>query len=421
SINSGVSFHSSGYPSVSIESLDLDQVHENIVEMTGPGYIVPPGTRVNTFTYGNTVGDTENGQIYGPSSATRYRPDVVAPGGHLPAVPAPDYKDRPLSDFVNVKDQNTNGGVHILGDNTKDEADALQSVLNYARDNGKIAYFPFGVYRVERTLTIPLGLEIIGEAWSTISGQGQAFKDPDSPTPVVRVGEAGDVGVNRISDMRFTVGERSAGAVLVEINAAGNQPGDVGIWNSAITVGGFKGAADIANNCYDVNNQCKAAHTGLHLTASSSAYVENTWVWVADHQVEDGGGINIAAKNGVRVDATKGTWLYGLGSEHWWLYSLGLINAKNVAIALLQAETNYDQGQWAPGNRQAPAPWTASAQDGDPTFATCKSAACRVGYAMYLTGGSDIFLYGEGGYKFYAGDDGRSEGDVNNQSELSLQ
>ncbi|KAI5288229.1 hypothetical protein KEM54_005374 [Ascosphaera aggregata] len=419
SINSGVTFHSATSPSVTIESLDLDRKNANIVEMTQQRFILPPGTRVNTFTYGNTVGNAENGQIYGPSSASIGRPGVVAPGGHLPMVNAPDYKDKSMSDFVNVKDKNSNGGTEILGDNTKDEADNLQKVLNYAKDTGKIAYFPFGVYRVEKTLNIPVGLEIIGEAWSTISGQGNAFKDENKPTPVVKVGNNGDKGVVKISDMHFTVGERVPGAIIVEVNAAGNQPGDVGIWNSMITVGGFKGADDITNNCKDVNNVCKAAYNGLYLTTSSSVYVENTWVWVADHMTEGDGGSNIAGKAGVRVESTQGTWLYGLGSEHWWFYSLGLVNAKNVAVALLQAETNYDQGIRAPDNRQAPTPWTPNTKEGDPTFSTCASAACRVGYAAWITGGSDIFLYGEGGYKFGDGSDDRAAGDVNNQKYMN--
>ncbi|KAI5304728.1 hypothetical protein KEM56_006052 [Ascosphaera pollenicola] len=404
SINSGVTFQSNGYPSVMIESLDLDKANQDIVQLTAHSYTLPPGTRVNTWSYGNTA---PGSPIFREDTTTRARPVQVAPGGHLPLAPAPDYKDKSVSDFVNVKDKNSNGGVEILGDNTKDEADALQKVLNYAKDNGKIAYFPFGVYRVEKTLDIPVGLEVVGEVWSTISGQGDAFKNADQPAPVVRVGKANDVGIAKISDMHFTVGEICPGAIIVQVNAAGNNPADVGIWNSMITVGGTKGAEDIGTNCNDVNNECKAAYNGLHLSSSSSAYVENTWVWVADHQSEnyqDGSknNVRIAGKAGVRVEATKGTWLYGLGSEHWWFYSLGLINSQNVAIALLQAETNYDQGEGAGGNTQAPNPWTANTAEGDPTFSTCKSDTCRVGYAAWITGGSDIFLYGEGGYKFDA-------------------
>lgn len=418
--NSGVTFSSDQYPSVMIESLDLDEKRSNIVEMSGNSYVLGPRTRVNTWSYGNTAGGNDPKHIYRVDTTSRARSEQVAPNGRLPLVSAPDYKDKSVTDFINVKEKEWNGGFEILGDNTRDESDNLQKVLNFAKNNGKIAYFPFGVYRVEKTLSIPVGLEIVGEAWATISGQGDAFKDENNPIPIVTIGNENDVGIMRISDMRFTVGEVCPGAIVVQINAAGQKPGDVGIWNSLITVGGLKGARDIANTCTHSNKQCKAAYNGLHLSASSSAYIENTWVWVADHQAEPDGasGIRIAAKAGVRVQATKGTWLYGLGSEHFWFYSLGLVDAQNVAVALLQAETNYDQGIKAPQNRQAPNPWTANQADGDPTFSTCKNAACRVGYAAWITGGSDIFLYGEGGYKFMDGTPQRDDGDANSQSKF---
>ena len=69
------------------------------------------------------------------------------------------------------------------------------------------------------------------------------------------------------------------------------------------------------------------------------------WNWVADHITEENsGGNNIAAKGGALIEATKGIWLHGLGSEHWWLYQLNFHKASNVVVTLLQSETNYDQG-----------------------------------------------------------------------------
>ncbi|KAG8408972.1 hypothetical protein J3458_019979 [Metarhizium acridum] len=100
--------------------------------------------------------------------------------------------------------------------------------------------------------------------------------------------------------------DRLPGAILTQVNMAGNAAGDVAIWNSMITFGGTAGSDGINKNCYDNNDERKGALLGLHLSRSSSAYVENTWVWVADHNSEGGGAL---------VQATKGTWLHALGSK----------------------------------------------------------------------------------------------------------
>ncbi len=119
--------------------------------------------------------------------------------------------------------------------------------------------------------------------------------------------------------------------------------------------------------------QCKGAFLGLHFAPTSSAYVENVWNWVADHITEDfSGGSNIAAKGGALVESTRGTWLHGLGSEHWWLYQLNLRKANNVMISLLQSETNYDQETTPSRSRRRRGPPTL------PTGATLTSPGAPV-------------------------------------------
>jgi glucan 1,3-beta-glucosidase len=134
-------------------------------------------------------------------------------------------------------------------------------------------YFPYGVYVVLSTLFIPPGSRIVGEAWPVISGAGNNFKDPNNPVPVVKVGNANDVGVAHISDMRFTVAEPLAGAKIMEWNMAGAANGDVGIWNSIVNIGGMRDST-VTSSCGS-QTACQAAHTGVHLTASSSVYVQN--------------------------------------------------------------------------------------------------------------------------------------------------
>ena len=401
SINSGVTLRTTTWPSYLIENLSKDTLHTDVVQ--GPGtFTLPAQSYVAQLSYGNTVG---RNPIYGDVSSTINRPAALAPGGRYPAIPAPNYASSPVSDFLNVKDPAQNGGRHVLGDNTVDESATLNAILALAASTNKIAYFPFGKYRVDSTLVVPPGSRIVGEAWATITGHGAYFQDAQNPKPVVQVGTPGSVGRAQIQDMRFTVGDVLPGAIIVQFHMAGNAPGDVAIWNSLITVGGTRGASPLTNACRDPANQCKAAFLGLHLAKTSSVYVENVWNWVADHVAEDfDGGSSFAAGRGALVEANKGTWLHGLGSEHWWLYQLNLHKAENVLVTLLQSETNYDQGDNNP--MVVPAPWTVDeAGWGDPTFAWCDvgDKRCRMGPANYITGGKEIHTYASASWAFFSG------------------
>lgn len=57
---------------------------------------------------------------------------------------------------------------------------------------------------VRKTITIPPGARIVGEAWSVIAGEGPAFQDMHNPRVVVRVGNKGSRGIIQISDILFT-------------------------------------------------------------------------------------------------------------------------------------------------------------------------------------------------------------------------
>ncbi|RYP90995.1 hypothetical protein DL770_002911 [Monosporascus sp. CRB-9-2] len=414
SVNSGVTLRTTVYPSILIDNLTKDTDSDVVVvpERT----VLGARSHVDTFTYGNTVG---RDPVYGETTSSVPRPASLAPGGNFPAIPAPSYAGNTVDDFINVKDPAQNGGHEVLGDNTRDESAVLNQILRYAAESGKIAYFPFGLYRVDDTLFVPAGSRIIGEAWATITGNGESFKDSSNPKPVVKIGNPGDVGVAQISDMRFTVSDVLPGAIIVQYHMAGNSPGDVALWNSIIvrlallsplftsfTVGGTRGAEALTDACRDAANECRGAFIGLHLAKTSSAYIENVWNWVADHITEDfDGGSRIAAKGGTLVEAAAGgTWLHALGSEHYWLYQLNLRGARGVFVSLLQSETNYDQGDNV--EQTPPAPWVPDVAGwGDPDFSWCSAAdtRCRMGFSNYIQGGSDIYHYGSASWAFFSG------------------
>jgi hypothetical protein len=57
-----------------------------------------------------------------------------------------------------------------------------------------------------------------------------------------------------------------------------------------VRVGGAKGSDLDLAKCPKltgtVNPNCKAASLLMHLTPGSTAYLENSWIWVADHDLE---------------------------------------------------------------------------------------------------------------------------------------
>ncbi|KHN97236.1 endoglucanase [Metarhizium album ARSEF 1941] len=396
SINSGDFFTSRvDFPNFMLENISKDTTNSNMVTVGG-SVKVGGVTSLGTYIYGNTRGANPIYQS-DPTPKPVSRPAALAPGGRYPVINAPQYAERTASDVVNLKDMKQNGGFNLHGDGSADDTAALQGALNTAASQGKIAYLPFGIYRVTSTVTVPPGTELYGEAWSTISASGSAFSSESSPRPVVQVGSSpGQRGTARIQDVRFTVNEALPGAILLRINMAGDRPGDVAVLNSLNTIGG---TCDTSVSCSSEAN-CRAAYLGLHLAAGSSAYVDNFWSWVADHASDDSNkGIRTAVKGGVLIEATAGTWITGLGSEHNWLYQLSLHNAANVFVSLFQSETNYNQGSHGaplPGR-----PFNATASD--PDFSWCGGGddVCRMGLAQYYVGrNSGIYHYAAGSWNF---------------------
>ncbi|KAK4931428.1 hypothetical protein LTR49_002129 [Elasticomyces elasticus] len=308
--------------------------------------------------------------------------------------PQPQYANLPVSAFVSVKD------CGARSDGQTDDTEALQAVL-LTNANCKVTYFPHGVYLVTKTLYVPPGSRIVGEVWSTISASGSFFNDSSSPQPMFQVGKPGEVGTAEITDMLFTVADVLSGTILVQVNMKGANQGDVSFHNSHYRVGG---AADSRTEtaCQTESEPCPAAFLLTHLTESSSTYIENAWLWAADHDLDGTYNQQIGTGRGMLVEATAGTWLVGTGSEHHTLYAYQFNNAQNVFAALLQVETPY----WQPTPR-APAPWTPNATWSDPTFDGCDAdvSQCYMQWALRIIGADTekLALYGQGFWVFFNG------------------
>ncbi|KAK7183131.1 hypothetical protein DPSP01_012154 [Paraphaeosphaeria sporulosa] len=384
-----------------IQNLKHDTNNPIAVKSSGQVVLAAQST-VTTWVWGNaSPGQYQTGVTY-PNSRPQ---NLLDASGKFFMKDAPTFAGYANDQIVNVK----NAGFDVKGDGRTDDSAALNAILLQNAANCKITYFPYGVYVVLSTLFIPPGSRIVGEAWPVISGAGDKFRDANTPVPVVKIGNANDVGVAQISDMRFTVAEPLAGAKIMEWNMAGTSNGDVGIWNSIVNIGGMRDST-VSAQCQS-QNPCQAAHTGMHLTSTSSVYVQNVWVWTADHDEDQtSGNLIISTGRGILVEATKATWLVGTGSEHHWLYGYNFNNAQNVYAGLLQVESPYMQGRGA--IQVAPAPWTA--RNGDPDFSWCAGGDgyCRSSVGVNVQNSQNINLYSSSTWAFF---DGPWDGNYGNQ------
>lgn len=128
-----------------------------------------------------------------------------------------------MDQVINIKSV---PGYPVYGDGVTDDTANINAILSqYA--GCKIIYFPAGTYIVTNTIFVPAGSRIFGDAYaSAISAVGSNFWNPDAPTTMVQVGNAGDVGVAQISDMMFTVADVLQGCKLVrrKYSGAGESP-----------------------------------------------------------------------------------------------------------------------------------------------------------------------------------------------------
>ena len=356
---------------------------------------VTPGNawiRGNTYSANSAAASRATGQLI---KAPRPPALVNSTTSAYPAIPPPTYANYPLSSIVNVKSVSSHP---VSGDGVADDTASLQAILNEAAADGKVVYFPHGIYLLTDTLVIPPNSRLVGEAWSQLSASGAKFADAKKPRAMIQVGDKGSKGVAQLSDFIFTVADILPGTVLVEVNMSGAQAGDVGFWNCHFLIGGAKGSKVRGTVCAKAEN-CLAARLSLHLTEGSSSYWENVWSWVADHDLDDAAGGNVypGAAGGFLVEAKGGTWILGMGvgklrvCEGWWrekyaeangytehhvLYQVNINKAENVFIGLQEGESAYWQGK---GNTVlAPAPWKDLLLESDPDFSWCGASDALV-------------------------------------------
>ncbi|KAJ7720935.1 exo-beta-1,3-glucanase [Mycena metata] len=344
----------------------------------------------NIYTGSNGTATYTQGYIAAPVKAAA----LLDSAGNIFGRTHPQYADYAVSQFVSVRDHGA------TGDGVTDDTAALKEIFA-AFAGCKIIFFDAGTYIVTSTLTIPAGTQIVGEAWSVIAGKGSAFQDMDHPRPVVRVGAPGSSGVVEITDIIFSTIGPAGGAIVVEWNVKQTTQGGAGMWDSHIRLGGAAGTNLQAANCPSDGSggtaACLAAFAALHLTSESTAYLEGTWVWLADHDLDEPGGgqdmVSIYSGRGILSESAGPVWMIGTASEHHVLYQYNLANAKSHYMGLIQTETPYFQP-----NPVAPAPFTVNKAFKDPAFWSDVSQA----WGLWVKSSENILVFGAALYSFYS-------------------
>ncbi|KAJ5961287.1 Exo-1-3-beta-D-glucanase [Penicillium vulpinum] len=329
---------------------------------------------------------------------TASKPAGLLNGGAIFERSKPLYEDLPASSFISVK------SAGAKGDGTTDDTAAIQKIFDSYKD-GQVIYFDHGAYVITSTIKVPKDIKITGEIWPMLMAHGEKFANQAKPVPVFQVGQRGETGSVEMSDLIITTKGPAPGAILMEWNVAGSSQGSAGMWDVHFRIGGAAGTELQSDTCPKTpkeettpKKECMAAFMLLHITRTASAYLENTWFWTADHELDlkDHNQINVYTGRGVLIESQNPVWLWGTSSEHHQLYNYQVSTAKNVFMGLIQSETPYYQS-----NPNSLTPFTPQRFWNDPEFWNCKTNSCRKAWGLRVLRSSEVFVYGAGLYSFF--------------------
>ncbi|KAI2603198.1 glycoside hydrolase family 55 protein [Hypoxylon fragiforme] len=333
------------------------------------------------------------------------RPAALVANGKFYERSKPSYSNLAASSFASVR----TGGAK--GDGTTDDTAALQKVITAAAAAGLVVYFDAGTYKVTKTLLIPAGSKIVGEGYPVIMSSGSFFTNINLPQVVVQIGNAGDSGTVEWSDMIVSTQGAQAGAILIRWNLASPAGSPSGMWDVHTRIGGTTGSNLSLANCpstpssTSINSNCISGYMSMHVSKSAARlYMENVWLWVADHDVDDKSltQIKVYAGRGLLVESTVGTlWLVGTSIEHHVRYQYQFSKTQNIFAGQIQTETPYHQPN--PGARQ---PFPLNTTIDDPNFdIPCPQGSspstCSEAWGLRLSGSQNVLIYGAGLYSFF--------------------
>lgn len=300
------------------------------------------------------------------------------------------------------------------GDGKTDDTTALQRAILTAAATGKIIFIDAGTYLITKTLYIPHGSKLVGETYPVLMSSGKFFANIKSPQPVIQVGLPGEVGSVEWSDCIVSTRGAQAGAILIEWNLASPSGSPSGMWDVHTRIGGFAGTNLQAAQCpttptvatppAPLNPNCIAAFMSMHVTKPATGlYMENNWLWTADHDLDDPANANtqitVYTGRGLYVESARGVlWLVGTAAEHHALYQYQLADTRSLFLGYAQTETPYYQP-----NPDAPSPFPPVAAYNDPTFPYHGASGVNNAdaYGLRILRSTDVLAYSVGLYSFF--------------------
>ncbi|KAH7139188.1 exo-beta 1,3 glucanase-like protein [Dendryphion nanum] len=309
------------------------------------------------------------------------------------AVSKPQYEALPASNFVSAR------SAGARGDGNTDDTDAIQRAINRIVSENKVLFFDHGVYKITKTLYVPPGARMVGEAFSVIMASGNTWNSNTNPVPVIQIGKPGERGSIQWSDMIVATQGATPGAVVIQYNLDTTRGS--GLWDVHTRIGGAKGTNLQIAQCpiYTTKNECMAAHTNVHITKSGNgAYFENNWFWTADHDLDDWNStrVSIYTGRGMLVEASN-VMLWASGVEHHALYQYQFANAKNIFAGFIQTETPY----YMPNPDAKTQPYPLSQTLNDPDYnSACPAGICSA-FGLRILNSQGIHIYGAGLYSFF--------------------
>ena len=260
------------------------------------------------------------GKTRGSIAPSKRPADLLDAQGKYYERSKPQYGSVPLSQFLSART------LGCRGDGKTDDTQALNAALLKAKNEGKILFLDAGYYKVTDTIYVPPGSKIVGEALaSVILSAGEGFNNMDAPKAVVKVAQPGEQGRVELSDLFVSTQGQQRGAILIEYNLATYDSEPAGLWDVHTRIGGFTGSNLQVPQCektpgtkitmQNLAQQCIAAYMSMHVTKfGTGLYLENNWLWTADHDLDDARNNNtqltIYAGRGLHIESQRGqVWL----------------------------------------------------------------------------------------------------------------
>jgi hypothetical protein len=76
----------------------------------------------------------------------------------------------------------------------------------------------------------------------------------------------------------------------------------------------------------------------FHMTPTGSGYIENMWLWTADHDIDDANmtQTSVYVARGMLIESVNPLWLYGTASEHATFYQYEFYQVSNVSSSAVR-------------------------------------------------------------------------------------